>query len=118
MRGILELAEAIWREETDTYAHHPLGPPHGIQPIADGTWFHKGTANTIVRETDGGLVIIDPSAFNDSQAKFEAVRSITPQRLNTAIYTHGHGDHVFGVRPYVEEAKSKGWPMPQVIAHV
>ncbi|HXW33397.1 MAG TPA: alkyl sulfatase dimerization domain-containing protein, partial [Acidimicrobiales bacterium] len=37
--------------------------------------------------------------------------------LNTAIYSHGHIDHVFGVPVFEEEATSKGWAAPTVIAH-
>ena len=116
MGKILEFAEALWNEETNTYVYHPFGPPYGIDSIADGIWFNKGVANTIVRETDDGLIIVDPGRFSDSQLTFKAVRSVVQQRLNTAIFTHGHVDHVAGVRQYVDEAKSKGWPHPQVIA--
>jgi len=117
MGEILELAEALWKGETDTYTHHPFGPPRGIEQITDNTWFYRGFANTIVRETEDGLIIVDPAAMWDTRFKFDAIRSMTKKRLNTAIYTHGHVDHVYGVADYVEEAKTEGWPLPQVIAH-
>jgi len=47
MGEILELAEALWKGETDTYTHHPFGPPRGIEQITDNTWFYRGFANTI-----------------------------------------------------------------------
>ena len=37
-------------------------------------------------------------------------------RLNTAVYTHGHYDHAWGVPKYVEAAKTNGWAQPRVIA--
>jgi len=117
MGEILELAESMWNGQTDTYASHPFGRPYGIERVAEGTWFYKGFANTIIRETDDGLIIVDPGAFRDAGIKFTAVRSVTPQRLNTAIFTHGHVDHCFGVSFFMEEARSKGWPMPRVIGH-
>ena len=117
MGKIIEFADSLWKGETDTYSHHPLSEPYGIDKVARNTWFHKFFANTIIRETDEGLIIIDPSAFMGVDLKFEAVRSVTSQRLHTAIFTHGHVDHCFGVSMYVEEAKAKGWPKPQVIAH-
>jgi alkyl sulfatase BDS1-like metallo-beta-lactamase superfamily hydrolase len=117
MGEILDLAEALWQGETDTYTHHPLGRPHGIEEIADKTWFHKGLACTVIRETDEGLIIVDPAAYFDVDAKFEAVRSVTGARLHTAIYTHGHVDHAFGVPRYAEEARANGWPLPLAIAH-
>jgi glyoxylase-like metal-dependent hydrolase (beta-lactamase superfamily II) len=36
---------------------------------------------------------------------------------HTAAYTHGHIDHVFGIASYEEEAASKGWAPPHVVAH-
>ncbi|MBW2087349.1 MAG: hypothetical protein JRI54_15210, partial [Deltaproteobacteria bacterium] len=56
MGEILELAEAMWKGETNTYAHHPMRPPWGLDQIADDTWFYKGFSNTIIRETNDGLV--------------------------------------------------------------
>ena len=117
MGEILDVAEALWKGEKDTYSYHPFGPPTGIEKIAHETWFYKGFANTVIRKTDDGLVIVDPSGFMDTQAKFDAVRSVVEPRLNTAIFTHGHVDHVFGVSNYIEFAQSKGWPRPKVVAH-
>jgi alkyl sulfatase BDS1-like metallo-beta-lactamase superfamily hydrolase len=117
MGEILDLAEALWSGEKNTYTHHPFGPPRGIEQIAQDTWFYKGFANTIIRQTDDGLIIIDPAATWDTKLKFEAVRSVSTMPLNTAIYTHGHVDHVFGIPEYAEEAKAKGVPRPRVIAH-
>ena len=37
MGEVLELAEALWVGETDTYAHHPWGGPRTIEQIADGS---------------------------------------------------------------------------------
>ena len=117
MGAILDFADALWKGETTTYAHHPLSKPYGIDKVAEDTWFQKFFSNTIIRETPEGLILIDPSGFGGIKVKFDMVRSVSSQRLNTAIYTHGHVDHCFGVPAYLEEAKSKGWSKPQVIAH-
>ena len=116
MGEILDVAEALWKGEKDTSNYHPFGPPTGIEKIAHETWFYKGFANTVIRRTDDGLVIIDPSGFLDVQEKFDAVKSVVEPRLNTAIFTHGHVDHVLGVlhiksnyhcpfRAHIEETK-------------
>jgi alkyl sulfatase BDS1-like metallo-beta-lactamase superfamily hydrolase len=117
MGEILDLSEALWAGETDTYTHHCFGPPYGMERVADDTWFYKGFANTIIRKTSDGLVIIDPGAFFDCQLKFDKIREHTPDRLNTAVFTHGHTDHVFGVDLYADEAAGRGLPLPRVIAH-
>jgi len=45
------------------------------------------------------------------------VRSVTGRNLHTAIFTHGHVDHVNGVQNYAAESRANGWPTPRVIAH-
>jgi alkyl sulfatase BDS1-like metallo-beta-lactamase superfamily hydrolase len=117
MEDILKLAEALWNGEIDTSTYHPLGRPRGIAKIDEGMWFHKGFANTIIRETADGLIIVDPSAAWDAKQKHESIRSVTKQRLDTAVFTHGHVDHVFGIPVYEKEAKENAWALPKVIAH-
>jgi alkyl sulfatase BDS1-like metallo-beta-lactamase superfamily hydrolase len=38
-------------------------------------------------------------------------------RLNTAIFSHGHIDHVFGVGVFEEESRTERWAAPTVVAH-
>ena len=120
MGEILELAEALWNGEKDTYSHHPFGLPYGLELIntsnSQRTWFYRGFSNSIVRETEEGLVIVDPGAMFDVNAKFSAVEKVTLPRLNTAIFTHGHVDHV-GVGKYLDKAETEGWPKPRLIGH-
>ena len=116
MGEILDFAEALWTGLTNTYRDHPFGFPRGIEKIAESTWFCRGFSNAIVRETAEGMVLIDPAASWDTKFKYKAIRSVTPKRLNTAIYTHGHNDHTFGVPQYVTECDTKGWPLPRVVA--
>src|SRR5206468_8938436 len=47
----------------------------------------------------------------------EQVRRWSPDRLDTAVYSHGHIDHVFGVPTFDEEARDAGWRAPRVVAH-
>jgi alkyl sulfatase BDS1-like metallo-beta-lactamase superfamily hydrolase len=117
MGAILDLAEKLWEGKEHTYTHHPFGPPYDTESVAKGTWFNKGFANTIIRKTEAGLIIVDPGGFFNSRVKFKSIRKTIPDRLHTAIFTHGHTDHVFGVPQYVNEAADHGWPRPQVIAH-
>lgn len=116
MEDFMKLAEALWKGETDTHAHHPFRPPFGITEVAKDTWFYKGMANSIFRKTDDGLVLVDPGGIMDFQTKFDAISEITAPRLNTAVYSHGHYDHAFGVPLYVAKAKEEKWGHPQVIA--
>ena len=45
------------------------------------------------------------------------LRTWSPGRLNTAVYSHGHIDHVFGVPVWAAESAEAGWPEPVVVAH-
>ena len=60
---------------------------------------------------------VDTGAFFNQRQTFQAIRSWSKARLDTAVYTHGHVDHVFGVPPFAEEARESGWPRPRVIGH-
>ena len=51
-----------------------------------------------------GSVAIDTSGVFHAKSVHESVRTWSPRRLDTAIFTHGHIDHVFGVDIYEEEA--------------
>ena len=117
MGAILELAEALWTGKTDTYQHHPFSPPHGLENVAEDTWFYRGFSNSIFRDTAEGMVIIDTGSFWDSRLRLDAIRAHIASPLNTAIFTHGHTDHVFGMNHYIDEAKEKKWPIPQAVAH-
>lgn len=117
MGEILKVAEALWKGEKTVYEQHPFGRPWGPERITANTWFIKGFANTIVRDTPAGLVIIDPAGSAESDKKFNAVRGFTQKPLHTAIYTHGHVDHVFGVDAFLDEVSGKNDIQPRVIAH-
>ncbi len=117
MGDILEVAEKLWNGEKTVYQQHPFGPPWGPEKIMENTWFIKGFANTIVRETADGLIIIDPAGSVEADKKYKAVRSFSQQPLHTAVYTHGHVDHVFGVDRFLDDISGKGTIQPRVIAH-
>ncbi|KKK41776.1 hypothetical protein LCGC14_0858680 [marine sediment metagenome] len=120
MGKVLELAEDLWTGKKDTFTYHPFGMPRGLELIDDQnnnrTWFYRGFSNSIIRESNEGLIIVDPGALFDVRERFNAVRKVSQQRLHTAVFTHGHVDHV-GIKNYLKESKKKGWPKPQVIGH-
>ena len=105
MGEVFETAEALWTGKTDTYTHHPMGLPYGLEEAAPGVHFFKGFANAIVVETSEGLVLVDPGGTMDAQPKYDGIRQAFKTPLNTAIYTHGHVDHIFGVPYYLEEGQ-------------
>ncbi|MHA1930988.1 MAG: alkyl sulfatase dimerization domain-containing protein [Promethearchaeota archaeon] len=120
MGKILDLAEDLWTGRKDTFSYHPFGVPRGLELISElnsqRTWFYRGFSNSIIRETEEGLIIIDPGANFDVDKKFKAIREVTNQKVHTIIFTHGHVDHV-GIKPFLEEIENKHLPSFRVIAH-
>ena len=114
MTTIAERAEQAW---SGLLEGHPWQGPNALEQMTEGVWFYHSFSNTVIFETDDGLVIVDPGIENRSERRFEAVRAELDAPLHTAIYTHGHVDHVFGVDHYATQANEAGWPPPRVIAH-
>jgi len=110
---IRDVAEGLWSGQLDPAEHHPFAPLMDLEPIADRTAFVSSFANATAFETDAGLVLIDTGSFLLFRQVHENVRSFTKAPLHTAVYTHGHVDHCFGVEVYEEE---HGVPA-RVVAH-
>src|SRR5438270_147742 len=67
--------------------------------------FVDAFANSAAVDTEDGLVVVDTSGVFHAKTVHETIRTWSSSRLDTAIFTHGHIDHVFGVDLYEEEAQ-------------
>jgi alkyl sulfatase BDS1-like metallo-beta-lactamase superfamily hydrolase len=114
---IVELADRLWRGEEPTQKSSPLGQAGHLAEITTGVAFLANFGNCSVFDTDDGVVMVDTGSIITAKLVFEEVRSWSTKRLHSAVYSHGHIDHVFGVGPFDEEAALKKWPRPHVIAH-
>jgi alkyl sulfatase BDS1-like metallo-beta-lactamase superfamily hydrolase len=114
---ILELADKLYTGEAPIASHHPFSSSGTMAEVQPRVAFVDAFANSSVVDTDDGLVAIDTSGVFHAAHVHATVRSWSPRRLDTAIFTHGHIDHVFGVDLYEEEARTNGWAAPRVIAH-
>ncbi|MCL4422026.1 MAG: MBL fold metallo-hydrolase [Actinobacteria bacterium] len=116
---VLELAERLWNGEVEIESVHPVSLPvtSRLAEPAHGVAFVPSFANVSAVSTGDGLVLVDTGSAPLAASVKAEIRRWSPERLNTAIYSHGHIDHVFGVGPYEEEARSMNWPAPVVIAH-
>ena len=63
----------------------------------DGVAFVPSFANVSAFSTDDGLVMVDTGSKMFARFVHADVRQWREDRLHTAIYWHGHIDHVFGV---------------------
>ena len=117
MADVLELADQLWRGERTTAEHNPISFTGDLTEVSTGTAFVPSFANVSAFATDEGLVLVDTGSQFMARRVHEGIRAWSEHRLHTAIYSHGHIDHVFGVPVFEEEARSKGWAAPRVVAH-
>ena len=115
---VLDIADKLWRGEIDIASLHPVGGYlGGIAEVGRGVAFVPSFANVSAFSTADGLVLVDTGSAFVAEAVHGTLRSWSPMHLHTAVYSHGHIDHVFGVPVWEAEASEKGWPAPTVVAH-
>jgi alkyl sulfatase BDS1-like metallo-beta-lactamase superfamily hydrolase len=115
--AILDVADQLFTGALPIGAHHPFASSGELAEIQPGVAFVDAFANSAAVDTAGGLVVVDTSGVFHAKGVHETIRGWSGARLDTAIFTHGHIDHVFGVDLYEEEARTNGWAPPRVVAH-
>ncbi len=84
-----------------------------VKKAGDRMWIiHMPIVNSILLETDEGLVVIDTGMAPAGPALIKAIRSVSDKPIHTIIITHGHTDHAYGTYALVEDS-----PNAQIIAH-
>ena len=96
---------------------HPVDHVGGFVEITDGVGFTPSFANVSAFDTGDGLVLVDTGSLPLASVVHADIRRWSSAPLHTAVYSHGHIDHVFGVPVWEQEAKEQGWEAPEVIAH-
>jgi glyoxylase-like metal-dependent hydrolase (beta-lactamase superfamily II) len=81
---------------------------HAVRP---DVFMYTRFVNTYAVSTSGGLLLIDPGFQWNASSVHEAVRAWSDASLHTAVYTHGHADHAFGLGPWLAAGDQ-----PQIIA--
>ena len=112
---LLELSERIISGALSIDEHHPLQIASNarLQPITDDIAFIESFANVVATRTGDGLVIVDAGSPLHAPSIVETTRSWTDERLDTAVFTHGHVDHIYAVKLF--EAEGNG--PARVLAH-
>jgi alkyl sulfatase BDS1-like metallo-beta-lactamase superfamily hydrolase len=122
MSELLKQTDRLWRGEASTSdpAFHPFAGLRILEELAPGVAFYKAFVNVTAVKTAEGLVLVDTGSFHPLAHKlsFDAVRRWNGERVHTAVYTHGHVDHAYGLPPFLAEAKAKGWRGPRIVGHV
>src|SRR5207244_4440649 len=117
MGRVTEIGERLWTGSLSPAEHHPWAALQELEELEPGIAFVSSFANVTGLDTPEGLVLVDTGGFPFAAQVHQAIRRWSGRRLHTAIYTHGHVDHVFGVLPFDEEARTRGWAAPIVVGH-
>ncbi len=82
--------------------------PHEVAP---DVLLHAAFVNTYALRTPEGLLLVDPGLGPLAGSVHRAVRDFSAAPLHTAVYTHGHADHAFGLGPFLDAGEQ-----PQIVA--
>ncbi len=114
---LLELSESIITGRTSIESRHPVAMMGvtELHELAEGLAFVESFANVTAFDVDDRLVLIDAGGILAAGKVHRAIRAWSDSPLDTAVYTHGHVDHVFAVPIFeAEDAPIR----PTVVAHV
>src|SRR5215469_1924118 len=117
MGVIRDQAEKMFTRAISTRQFHPLVPTGECEEVADGVMFYRWFANVTAVKTREGLVLIDTGGYFNQDATVKLIRQFSPDRVNTAIYTHGHVDHACGMPAIVADAQKSNRARPRVVGH-
>ncbi len=117
MTDILELADQLFTGEVAADHQTLFGWNGELVEVAPDTAFVAAFSNVAALATDDGLILADTSSWFAAEAVHTSIRAWRDVRLDTAVFTHGHTDHCFGVERYEADAEANGWQPPRVVAH-
>jgi alkyl sulfatase BDS1-like metallo-beta-lactamase superfamily hydrolase len=85
---------------------------HEAREVAPKTFFMTASyVNLAVFETSDGLLMVDSGTKESAPTVYEQIRKYTQAPLHTVVFTHGHLDHAFGLKSWLEAGEK-----PRVIA--
>jgi alkyl sulfatase BDS1-like metallo-beta-lactamase superfamily hydrolase len=108
--SVFDLAERLWHGDGDAPALTTVS--NELAEVADDTGFVWSMANVSAFAAGDSLVLVDTGSAFMTGNIHRAIRTWNDLPLHTAIYSHGHIDHVFGVRAFENEGR-----MVRVVAH-
>jgi alkyl sulfatase BDS1-like metallo-beta-lactamase superfamily hydrolase len=114
---VLDLADRLWRGDADIDRRGLFGMGGELAELEGGAAFVAAFSNVAAFATDDGMVLIDTSSPFLAGRVHDVLETWRGDPLHTAVFTHGHIDHVFGVERYEADARDRGVPPPRVVAH-
>ncbi len=113
MTALRQLSEQLLTGAVPIDQAQPMAPRFIAEPVAAGSYFVSSFANVTAFDTDAGLVLVDTGSFLLAEPTRNRLRTVTRTPVHTAIWTHGHVDHCFGVDLYERDSGRR----VHVIAH-
>ena len=114
---LLALSHAVLHGGDGPTKRHPMAASHELCEVGDRTAMVESFANVAAFATGDGLVLVDTGSAFAAEAVHRSVRGWTADAFDTAVYTHGHIDHVFGTAVFDAENAELGRPRAKVLAH-
>jgi glyoxylase-like metal-dependent hydrolase (beta-lactamase superfamily II) len=111
--ALRQLSEELLSGAVEVDRTQPMAPRFLAEPIAPGAYFVSSFANVTAFDSDDGLVLVDTGSFLLAEPTRARLRAVTRTPVHTAIWTHGHIDHCFGVDLYERDSGRR----VRVIAH-
>ena len=114
---LLDIADRLWRGETEMDQRHLFGMGGALADLGGENAFVAAFSNVAAFSTPEGMLLVDTSSPFLAGRVHDVLREWRANPLHTAVFTHGHIDHVFGVERYESDARDGGAPPPRVVAH-
>jgi alkyl sulfatase BDS1-like metallo-beta-lactamase superfamily hydrolase len=115
--GVLGLTDRLLRGEVSVEDVNPVVFDGDLDEVAPGIAFVPSFGNIAAFAVDEALVLVDTGNRVMAERNHAKVRGWSALPVDTAVFTHGHIDHVLGLGPFEEEAQAAGRPGPRVVAH-
>ena len=118
MTSMLERSARVIAGEETISMHGLMNAAAGpVEVVADGVALVEAFSNVVAFDSDDGLTVFDVSHAMFAPAAIESLRTWSPAPVHTAVYTHGHVDHVTGADAFDAEAQAKGASPIHYVAH-
>ena len=110
---------ARWIDGGDDVAMHGLmnaaaGP---TEEVGERVALAEAFSNVVAFDTDDGLVLFDVSHQLFASGVVDSLRAWSQAPVHTAVYTHGHADHVTGAQTFDAEATARGAAKIRYVGH-
>jgi len=89
----------------------------GAAVVADGVVLIEAFSNVVAFDTDEGIVLFDVSHHMSAPQAITDLRTWSNSPVHTAVYTHGHVDHVTGAQAFDAEAAARGDQPIRYVGH-